>query len=90
MRPLDLQTLKLFVAVCEHRNIARAAEQEVIPLWPEGVPNLRADASPEKVAPGPRLRGPAPETRAPARVRRVSRSNMAVTLARRVPWDEPC
>lgn len=30
MRPLDLQTLKLFVAVCEHRNIARAAEQESI------------------------------------------------------------
>ncbi len=30
MRPLDLHTLKLFVAVCEHRNIARAAEQEAI------------------------------------------------------------
>ena len=30
MRPLDLHTLKLFVAVCEHRNIARAAEQESI------------------------------------------------------------
>lgn len=30
MRLPDLQTLKLFVAVCEHRNIARAAEQESI------------------------------------------------------------
>ncbi|WCM92008.1 LysR family transcriptional regulator [Acidovorax sp. NCPPB 2350] len=30
MRPLDLQTLRLFVAVCEHRNIARAAEHASI------------------------------------------------------------
>ena len=30
MRPLDLQSLKLFVSVCEHRNIARAAAQEAI------------------------------------------------------------
>jgi acetyl esterase/lipase len=34
---------------------ARAAEPEVITLWPEGVPNLRADASPEKVIEGPRF-----------------------------------
>ena len=27
MRELDLTTLRLFVAVCETRNIARAAEQ---------------------------------------------------------------
>jgi acetyl esterase/lipase len=31
-----------------------AAEPEVIPLWPEGVPNLRPDAGPEKVIEGPR------------------------------------
>ncbi len=30
MRSLDLQTLRLFVAVCEQRNIARAAERESI------------------------------------------------------------
>lgn len=30
MRDLDLQTLRLFAAVCEHRSIARAAEQEAI------------------------------------------------------------
>ncbi|MDA8456995.1 LysR family transcriptional regulator [Acidovorax sp. GBBC 3334] len=30
MRPLDLQTLRLFVTVCEQRNIARAAERESI------------------------------------------------------------
>lgn len=30
MRNLDLATLRLLVAVCEHRNIARAAEQEHI------------------------------------------------------------
>ena len=30
MRDLDLQTLRLFAAVCEHRSIARAAEQESI------------------------------------------------------------
>ncbi len=35
--------------------VARAAEPEVITLWPEGVPNLRADASPEKIIEGPRF-----------------------------------
>jgi len=30
MRDLDLTTLRLFVAACEHRNIARAGEQEHI------------------------------------------------------------
>ncbi|HRO58343.1 MAG TPA: LysR family transcriptional regulator [Burkholderiaceae bacterium] len=30
MRDLDLTTLRLFVAVCEHRNLARAGEQEHI------------------------------------------------------------
>ena len=30
MRDLDLKTLRLFVAVCDHRNISRAAEQEHI------------------------------------------------------------
>ena len=30
MKDLDLKTLRLFVAVCDHRNIARAAEQEHI------------------------------------------------------------
>lgn len=45
-----LSSLFVFVVLT-----ARAAEPEVIQLWPEGVPNLRADASPEKVAPGPRF-----------------------------------
>lgn len=27
MRDIDLKTLRLFVAVCDHRNIARAAEE---------------------------------------------------------------
>ena len=30
MRDLDLTSLRLFVAVCETRNIARAAEQQAI------------------------------------------------------------
>eukprot|EP01036_Dinobryon_divergens_P048481 gene48481-65038_t len=30
MRDLDLQTLRLFAAVCEQRSIARVAEQESI------------------------------------------------------------
>lgn len=30
MRDIDLKTLRLFVAVCDHQNIARAAEQEHI------------------------------------------------------------
>jgi DNA-binding transcriptional LysR family regulator len=30
MRDIDLKTLRLFVAVCEHRNMGRAAEQEHI------------------------------------------------------------
>ena len=30
MRLPDLLSLKLFIAVCEHRNIARAAQQEAI------------------------------------------------------------
>ena len=30
MRNLDLLTLRLFVAVCDHRSIARVAEQEAI------------------------------------------------------------
>ncbi len=36
-------------------GLLRAGEPVVIPLWPEGVPNLRADASPEKVSEGPRF-----------------------------------
>jgi acetyl esterase/lipase len=32
-----------------------AVEPQVIPLWPEGVPNLRADAAPEKMIEGPRF-----------------------------------
>jgi acetyl esterase/lipase len=34
---------------------ARAAEPEVMPLWPEGVPGLKADASPEKQGEGNRF-----------------------------------
>lgn len=34
---------------------SRALDPEVIPLWPEGVPNLRADASPEKKGDGNRF-----------------------------------
>ena len=30
MRDIDLKTLRLLVAVCDHRNMARAAEQEHI------------------------------------------------------------
>ena len=30
MRDIDLKSLRLFVAVCDHQNMARAAEQEHI------------------------------------------------------------
>jgi acetyl esterase/lipase len=46
---------RLLFALLFFAGRLHAAEPEVIPLWPEGVPNLRADASPEKVIEGPRF-----------------------------------
>lgn len=45
----------LLTATLASAGLARAAGPEVIPLWPEGVPNLRADASPEKQGEGNRF-----------------------------------
>jgi acetyl esterase/lipase len=42
-------------AILVAAGLARAVDPEVIPLWPEGVPNLRADASPEKRGEGNRF-----------------------------------
>jgi acetyl esterase/lipase len=38
----------LFALSCLAGAVSQAAEPRVIPLWPEGVPGLRADAGPEK------------------------------------------
>lgn len=42
-------TVLLLLSSCV---VARAAEPKVIPLWPEGVPGLRADAAEEKLVDG--------------------------------------
>ena len=49
MRHPDLRLLRTFLTFLLGPWIASAAEPAVIPLWPEGVPGLRADASPEKL-----------------------------------------
>jgi acetyl esterase/lipase len=49
MRHPDLRLLRTFLFFLLAPWIASAAEPTVIPLWPQGVPGLRADASPEKL-----------------------------------------
>jgi acetyl esterase/lipase len=51
MNPRHLTVIGLLLLA----GAACAAEPEVIPLWPEGVPGLRADASPEKQGEGNRF-----------------------------------
>jgi acetyl esterase/lipase len=38
-----------WASLCLFALSSRAAEPSIIPLWPEGVPGLRADAAPEKI-----------------------------------------
>jgi acetyl esterase/lipase len=48
LRPAALRRLCLFTALMSASLHAAAAEPQVIEIWPEGVPGLKADASPEK------------------------------------------
>jgi acetyl esterase/lipase len=46
---MNLRLFTLFATFCSFLcTMSSAAEPTVIPLWPEGVPGLRSDASPEK------------------------------------------
>jgi acetyl esterase/lipase len=44
--------VRLVVLILASAAIANAAESKVIPLWPEGVPGLKADAAEEKIVDG--------------------------------------